>query len=137
MEIRETARLGMDADAAWRLIGDFGSVGDWHPLLADVESEGNAPGAIRRATGGDGSKLVERLEAFDPDLHAYRYAIVESNLPIKDYTAEFRIDEAGADESLVVWTARFDSLGADADESAALVDQFLRAGVEALAEAFE
>ncbi len=87
--------------------------------------------------GGDGSKLVERLEAFDPDLHAYRYAIVESNLPIKDYTAEFRIDEAGADESLVVWTARFDSLGADADESAALVDQFLRAGVEALAEAFE
>lgn len=135
MEIRETAMLGMDADAAWRLIGDFGSVGEWHPMLADVQSEGNEPGAIRRATGDDGRCLIERLEAFDPDQHIYRYAVVESDLPVKDYTAEFRIDEAGADESVVVWTARFDALD-DAFESATLVDQFLKAGVEALAEAF-
>jgi Polyketide cyclase / dehydrase and lipid transport len=55
MEITETAQLALSPEEAWRKIGDFGAVGDWHPMLAKVDSQGNERGNLRRATGKDGS----------------------------------------------------------------------------------
>jgi mxaD protein len=134
-DVHETTELKLDPDTAWQRIGDFGAVGDWHPMLARVDSDGNAPGDLRRAAGKDGSTQVERLDAYDGKAHVYRYTLVETALPVSDYHAEFRIDPAGAGASTVTWSARFVANG---DERAAIdaVRPFFKAGIDALAQRY-
>lgn len=63
--IIETAQVHMDAGRLWQRIGAFGAVGDWHPMLSRVDSQGDRPGAVRTAHGKDGSTQVEWLLEFD------------------------------------------------------------------------
>jgi hypothetical protein len=56
-----TATIGMAPGRLWQEIGSFQGVGAWHPMLAAVDGDGEQPGAVRTATGKDGSEQVERL----------------------------------------------------------------------------
>jgi hypothetical protein len=47
--VEAAALVDRDADALWREIGSFRAVGEWHPMLARVEANGEAPGALRTA----------------------------------------------------------------------------------------
>jgi hypothetical protein len=136
MEISETARLALGPEEAWRKIGDFGAVGDWHPMLAKVASEGNERGNVRRATGKDGSAQVERLDSYDHIRHRYSYSLVETALPVRDYTATFRIEPAGDGQAIVTWSATFEPAGVDDATAARSVGPFLKAGTDALAKTF-
>jgi mxaD protein len=104
-EVVEQARLALSAIAIWRQIGDFGAVGDWHPWLAEVASNGNAPGALRHVEAEDGGRQVERLEAYDSERRVYRYSMQETQLPVGDCSAELRVDDDVAGGSLVTWRA--------------------------------
>lgn len=57
--------LPVEADALWREVGSFQGVGEWHPMLADVEGDGEHAGAQRVATSGEGQQQVERLVEVD------------------------------------------------------------------------
>jgi mxaD protein len=135
-EVTETARLKLNADAAWRRIGDFGVVGEWHPMLAKVESEGNAPGALRHVETTEGDKQIERLEDYDSSRHVYRYSMQVTALPIRDYSAEFRIDDDVAGESIVKWSAHFDVASGDPRQGIDMIRQFIKTGTDALAEKY-
>jgi mxaD protein len=99
-ELKETAHIDMAPDDLWQKIGSFDAVGKWHPMLAKV-------GALRHVEGKDGSKQVERLEAFDPTARSYRYAIEETAMPVDNYTAQFHVDAEEKGGSTVMWSARF------------------------------
>ena len=101
--VTEIAALKHPADRLWQKIGSFGAVGDWHPLLAKVESEGDFAGSHRHVETKDGHRQVEKLEVFDPERHAYRYVLEETVLPVGHYEAEFRIDEMDEALSRVTW----------------------------------
>jgi mxaD protein len=131
-EVTETADLDIDAESAWRAVGDFGAVGHWHPMLAEVRSEGNTTGARRHVTATDGSKQVERLDSYDPQRHCYRYHMESTGLPVRDYVAEFRIDGDGRHHSKATWSAYFAVTGRNGREGVQAIREFLKAGVEAL-----
>ncbi|BAV63232.1 hypothetical protein SCLO_1001920 [Sphingobium cloacae] len=131
-QIEESAELNRNADDAWRAFGAWEAVADWHPMLERVEADGNQPGARRRAYTKDGQEQVERLVSRDEASRSYRYAMVETGLPVENYMAEFRIDAVDADHSKVTWTARFDEIGRKG-EGAEAVRGFFEAGVKALA----
>jgi mxaD protein len=126
----------MDAESAWRRLGGFGDVGEWHPMLKSVDSESDTPGAMRIARGADGGTQIERLEAYDAERHAYRYTIEETEMPVRDYQAEFRIDADPDGESRVTWRAQFDDAGEDPSAGTEAVREFLHAGVQALEERY-
>lgn len=132
--VSETVRLATSAQRAWSRIGGFGSVADWHPMLARVDVDGSGPGAVRTAHGKDGSQQRERLDGVDEQQHAYRYTMLSTALPVSNYTAEFRIDEAGEDASVVTWSARFDVSAGEPGQAIEAVRGFLRAGLDALPE---
>lgn len=50
-KIVERARIAKAADGLWLDIGPFGAVGQWHPLLSKVDSEGEREGSLRVAEG--------------------------------------------------------------------------------------
>jgi hypothetical protein len=62
--------------------------------------------------------------------------MIESGLPVRNYTAELRLDDAGAGASKETWSARFDPVDAGDEQSAKAIRSFLKAGVDALAKRF-
>ena len=120
--IEETARLSPSPDEAWRRFGGFGDVGDWHPMLQSVESEGNHAGARRIAHASNGGTQVERLTKYNP----WRGAI----MPVEDYAAEFTIEGDGG--IIVRWSAHFEVSDENDGETVQSVRHFLRAGLDGL-----
>jgi Polyketide cyclase / dehydrase and lipid transport len=106
--VTETTQIDLAADRLWKKAGSFGAVGEWHPMLAKVESSGDHPGALREVETKNGEKLVERLEAFEASRRLYRYSIQSTAMPIRNYAGEFRIDDADHRGSNVIWSVSFD-----------------------------
>jgi mxaD protein len=82
----------------------------WHPALASdeiVEGKNNVVGAVRVLTLKGGGTIKEKLLAYDAKGHSFKYAIVESVLPVSDYTSTFVVKSAGKGKSSVVWTGHF------------------------------
>jgi mxaD protein len=99
--------VAMNADALWQAIGSFAAIGDWHPMVEKVDSQGEQKGSVRTLQLIGGAKLVERLEEVSPTERLYRYSIVESPLPVSNYVAEIRVKDKGDGSSLVEWSSDF------------------------------
>ena len=127
--IVETTRIAKDAAALWQEIGQFGAIGDWHPFLAKVESDGELEGSLRTAEGRDGSRQTERLLEIAPDRHFYRYRMEATQMPVRDYVAELRVQDGGDGTSTIIWSADFEP-GAGNEEVAETIRGFLRAGLD-------
>lgn len=89
--VETTAEINVDPDSLWRKVGSFQGVGSWHPMVRTVEGMGEQPGALRTAVSKDGQKQVEQLEEVDPERRFYRYAMVSSAMPVRNYVAEFGV----------------------------------------------
>jgi hypothetical protein len=129
--IEATVQLPVDADTVWRHIGSFQRV-DWHPLLASVEGQGEQPGALRKPRDQNGQEQLEKLLEVSPSEHFYRYAIVSTPLPAKDWVDELRVKGNLDDTSTVVWTADFTVDAREEAKTVAIVRGFLDAGLKAL-----
>lgn len=130
--IVETTRIAEGPDALWKDIGPFGAVGEWHPLLSRVESEGEHPGALRAAEGKDGSRQIERLIETAPEQHLYRYQMEKTAMPVRDYTAEFRVEDNHDGSSTVVWSAEFEPTSNHA-MTVESIRSFIKAGLDNIA----
>ena len=91
-KVVEAVRIAENPDTLWREIGKFGAVGNWHPMLAKVHSEGDREGSLRMAEGRDGSRQTERLLEMAPEHHLYRYRMELTALPVRDYVSELRVE---------------------------------------------
>ena len=130
--ITRTVTIAAAPERLWNEVGAFGDVGDWHPMLNSVEihSEGRRVTRVARAKGG--ATQVERLQAFDPERHLYRYTMERSDLPVHDYTGEFQIVPAGDGASTVSWSAKFELAPEGDGRTIEAVRRFLQAGTESL-----
>jgi mxaD protein len=107
-----TKTINIDAPAAkvWDLSKDFNGLNTWHPALASdeiVEGKNNVVGAVRLLTLKGGGTIKEKLLVYSPKGHTFKYAIVESVLPVSDYSSTFVVRSAGKGKSKVVWSGHF------------------------------
>jgi len=122
-----------EAKRLWDRFGTWCGIAEWHPAVRSC-TEGKEDGAVYRTLSlTDGGKIKERLLSLEP--HSYRYAIVESPLPVKNYEAEFAVvpDKDHADEVDVVWSASYDAANdkADADAQGA-IDGIFKNGIASI-----
>ena len=75
---------------------------------------------------------IERLLSIDSIRREMRYEIQKTALPVKNWTAVFCIEPAGAGHSRVVIIEHYEPTDPD-DSAAAQIRSFLRAGLDALA----
>jgi mxaD protein len=130
--IVESVRIAADADSLWQEIGQFSAVGNWHPMLAKVESEGECEGCLRTAEGRDGSRQTERLIKLDPERRLYRYRMEATAMPIRDYVGELAVEGNANSTSKVVWSAKFEVTSAADVGAVEAIRAFLRAGLDRL-----
>jgi hypothetical protein len=128
----EKVRIAKAADALWQEIGSFGAVGRWYPMLSRVETTGERDGCLRTAEGRDGSRQTERLIKALPGRRSYCYRMEQTALPVRDYTAELRVDDNSDNTSTVVWSADFEPVSDDT-KTIEGIREFLKAGLNNIA----
>lgn len=110
LKVTETIEIRAPADKVWAAVKDFDSLHQWHPGFASdtiVKGRNNEPGAVRSLTIKDGPTFTEELMSFDEGKHTYKYRIIESPLPLRDYVSSISLTESGKGTTIVTWVGDF------------------------------
>jgi mxaD protein len=110
LHVKKSVTIAAPADKVWEASKNFNALNTWHPALASDELQSgtnNTVGAIRLLTLKGGGTIKEKLLQFDENGHRYRYAIIESVLPVSHYSATFVVTSLGANKTLVTWSGKF------------------------------
>ncbi len=119
--------------ALWEKVGGWCAIKDWHPAIANCEEKKEGNDTFRTLTLKDGGKIEEKL--VDTGTTSYRYVILSSPLPVKNYEAQFSVtpDDDDLDEINVVWSATYDAAdGIDDKESRKTMDGIFQAGIDSI-----
>lgn len=134
-----THRLEIEAPAAevWALIEDFGAIDRFSPMVVSCRTEGPPGVGQRRVLSLDnGTLTISRLEAIDPVRRTLTYRILETKLPLQDYTSTMLVHERGPGRCEVVWTSHFRPQNATLAEARAFLDEGLRGSLRDLRAVF-
>ena len=127
--------LKVPADKVWDIIGHFNALPEWHPAVEKSTLQDD--GKLRRLELVGGGAIVERLEKLDAEGHRYRYSIVESPLPVTNYSAELRvIPSADGNSCTVQWSSDFNPMGASVEDASKAIQGVYQAGLENLQKLF-
>ena len=126
--------LNVAADEVWKLIGGFNTLPDWHPAVEKSELE--EEGSMRRLSLAGGGTIVEKLERLDDNERVYTYSIVDSPLPVSNYTATICVKEDGEGKTTVEWSSEFEAEGAAENEAMDVIAGIYQAGFDNLKKMF-
>lgn len=115
----------------WAVVGDFCAIKDWHPAVAECEQFEEDGDTYRILTLGDGGKIKEKLT--DTDDTSYSYEIIESPLPVKDYSATLEVGEDDEPDRVEIeWESDFDADGVEDAEAEKIISGIFNDGVSAI-----
>jgi hypothetical protein len=122
-----------EIERLWVRFGDWCGIAEWHPAVRSCSS-GKEGGALYRTLAlTDGAKIKEKL--LGVELGTYRYSIVESPLPVKNYEAQFSIvpDKAHAGQVDIHWSATYDAADGKSDADAQkAIDGIFKGGLASI-----
>jgi mxaD protein len=110
LHAKVTKSFDAPASKVWSTVKDFNGLNTWHPALASdeiVEGTNNQVGAVRVLTLKGGGTIKEKLLAFDEKGRMFKYAIVESVLPLSHYSSVLVVKSTGKGKSSVTWSGTF------------------------------
>ncbi len=131
-KVSMNTNLNVSADEAWRLIGGFNALPDWHPAVE--KSELTEEGQTRTLSISGGGTIVEKLEKMDDGSRTYTYSIVDSPLPVANYRATIKVSGEG-DDCTIEWSGEFDPVGAE-NEAADVIRGIYQTGFDNLNKMF-
>lgn len=111
-----------------------GGIHDWHPAVTKIETGTGGNKTLRRLSLAGGGTTLERLDKA-PD-GSYTYSILESPLPVKNYTATISVRPAADGGSTVEWSSEFDPDGAPESDAAEAIQGIYQAGIDNLRKMF-
>lgn len=91
VEVRRSTVIDAPIEEVWRILRDFNGHDRWHPAVAESHLTGadftDQVGCVRdfRLTGGE--RVTEQLLSLSDKTRSFSYAIVESDVPLRDYVA--------------------------------------------------
>lgn len=133
-KINMKTNLNVAADEVWKLIGGFNTLPDWHPAIEKSELE--EEGGMRRLSLTGGGTIVEKLEQLDDSERVYTYSIIDSPLPVSNYTATIRVKEDGEGKTTVEWSSEFEAKGAAENEAMDVIAGIYQVGFDNLKKIF-
>lgn len=126
-------KVADETAALWKRFGGWCAIAEWHPAVKTCEETKEGDDVYRTLTLQDGATIKEKL--LDQSGVSYRYAIVESPLPVKNYEAQFSIvpDDDDLDEVNVVWAATYDAAdGKEDKEARSTIDGIFKDGIASI-----
>ena len=126
--------LASSANEVWKIVGDFGGVDFLSPVIA-ISVEGESIGAVRTLTLPEDGKVVETLDAHDDESRSITYSIVESTLPIDNYTSTMTVSVNDDGKTEFRWASSFTAKGVSDEEAQIFVEHFYMGGFNDLKKA--
>lgn len=132
VEVTKSVEVAGGPEAAWKAIGDFCGISNWHPAVAKCEPSADGSAKMRTLTLKDGAKVLEKQLSFDDKTMSYSYAIVEAGpLPVQNYTSTLAVTPNGSG-SKITWSGKFDPKG-DETKAAEAIGGVYQGGLDSLA----
>lgn len=121
----------------WEKFGAWCAIKDWHPAVTACEESKEGDDTFRTLTLDGGGTIKEQLLATGATM--YRYKILESPLPVKNYEAMFQVMPEGDDLDGVkmTWSATFDAADGKEDKEARdTINGIFDAGIDSIKEIY-
>lgn len=128
-KVSMSTNLNVSADEVWKMIGGFNALPDWHPAIE--RSELTQEGQTRTLSLAGGGTIVEKLEKVDDGARTYSYSIIDSPLPVANYTATITVSGEG-DNSTIEWSSEFNADGASEQDAMSVIQDIYQAGFDNL-----
>ena len=132
-KVSMTQDLNVSADQLWQMIGHFNALPDWHPAVE--KSELKEEGQTRKLSLAGGGTIIEKLEHKDDHSRTYTYSIVDSPLPVKNYTSTIKVTGSG-DSATVEWSSEFDAAGMPENDAMKAIQGVYEEGLNNLKKMF-
>ena len=119
MNIEHSIVINAPAEAVWEVVSDFNGLPRWLSTIADsriVLGKNRQVGAIRELTRANGTKVQEKLIAYEPWNMSLGYTYIGGQVGATDYFPTITLSDAGNGQSKVVWKARFKRVAYWTDE---------------------
>lgn len=133
-EVTVSGSYPVSPEQLWELIGGFNALPNWHPAVERSELEEG--GSVRRLSLLGGGEIIERLEKMSDDEFAYTYSIVDSPLPVSEYSATLRLENDDKGGCRVTWSGSFVPKGMPETDSRKVIEDIYRAGLDNLGRMF-
>ena len=114
IRVEQSAIIDAPVDRVWALLRDFNGHDHWHPGVATSRiRDGIASdqvGAIRDFRLTTGERLSEQLLKLSDEKRTFSYAIVDSEIPLMNYTAHVELKPVSdTNRTFWRWWSRFDT----------------------------
>lgn len=119
MNIEHSIVINAPPEVVWDVVSDFNGLPRWLPVIVDsrlVLGENREVGAIRELTRANGTKVQEKLIAYEPWNRSLGYTYIGGQVGATDYFPTMTVSDAGNGKSKVVWKARFKRVAYWTDE---------------------
>jgi uncharacterized protein YndB with AHSA1/START domain len=119
MSIEHSIVINAPPEEVWDVISDFNGLPRWLPVIVDskiVLGKNRQEGAIRELTRANGTKVQEKLIAYEPWNMSLGYTYIGGQVGATDYFPTMTVTDAGGGKSKVVWKARFKRVAYWTDE---------------------
>lgn len=119
MSIEHSIVINAPPEEVWEVISDFNGLPRWLPVIVDskiVLGKNREEGAIRELTRANGTKVQEKLIAYEPWNMSLGYTYIGGQVGATDYFPTMTVTDAGGGKSKVVWKARFKRVAYWTDE---------------------
>jgi hypothetical protein len=129
----DAKKIAEEGAAIWAKVGGWCAISEWHPAIAKCEESKDGDVEFRTLTLKDGGVIKEKLVSKTD--RSYKYQIIESPLPVKNYEAQFSLtpDDDDEDEVNLVWAATYDAAdGKTAKDARGVIDGIFQAGIDSL-----
>ncbi len=126
--------LNVSPEKLWEMIGGFNALPDWHPAVEKSELE--EEGSVRRLSLAGGGTIIEKLEKVDDNERLYSYTIVDSPLPVANYTSTIRVKDDGSGNSTVEWSSEFSPKDVPENDAVEVIQGIYQAGFDNLKKIF-
>jgi len=131
-KVKVNGTINASADEVWKLVADFGGLDQFVEAITNCSIEGNGIGAIRTLTLQDGGKVKEKLESLDGENRVLTYSIVESPMPIENYTGAMEVKPIDDGQSEFTWSSTFEAAEGTEDDMKEALEGLYSLGFEGL-----
>ncbi|MBC8007284.1 MAG: SRPBCC family protein [Prolixibacteraceae bacterium] len=119
MKIEHSIVINAPPEVVWEVVSDFNGLPRWLSTIAEsriILGKNREVGAIRELTRANGTKVQEKLIAFEPWNRSLSYTYIGGQVGATDYFPTMTVSDAGGGKSKVVWKARFKRIAYWTDE---------------------
>ncbi|MEO5837547.1 MAG: SRPBCC family protein [Acidimicrobiales bacterium] len=94
IEVTRTGTINAAPEKVWATIADFGSAHTYFPSIVECTLVGSGIGARRHLVTDDGGTTISELIELDDAQMAMGYRVIESSVPIEDYSSRLVVRPA-------------------------------------------